>query len=57
MGFIQSLRFLLAHLNTWDTPCNWIYMRDILVIKSEPMGEVMVEKFPSAFTGLVVMIY
>ena len=57
MGFIQSLRFLLAHLNTWDTPCNWIYMRDILVINSEPMGEVMVEKFPSAFTGLVVMIY
>ena len=48
---VHILRILIAYLKILELPCDWMYVRDILVIKSELLGEGLEEKGLPASSG------
>ena len=56
-GAICSTHTLLMYLNTWEVPCNEINVSNILVVMSELLGAVLVEKGSLASMGWVIMLY
>ena len=57
LGVVHILRVLMAFLETLEVPCDWMYVRDVLLIKSKFLGAVLGEKGFPASTVWVVPLY